>query len=136
MSLSYTWEQDFYLTTVKIPIKEDNKDNKNIQVKFSPKYLSITIGDESLEGELFMHIIAEESSWYLDDGVLIIELAKRETRDFNGLWGKCFTFEEKNIMEDPKWVQPKRPLRECSGEVYKLTLENMKKFEETVVLPK
>ena len=125
MSLTYTWEQDFYHTTIKIPIER-----KDIEVDFSPNYLKVRVGDQSLEGELFMHIIAEESSWYIDNKFLIIELAKRETRDFNGLWGKCFIFEEKNIKEDPTWIQPKRPLRECSDDVYKITLKNIANFEK------
>jgi CS domain len=49
----------------------------------SPSQIAVTLGGEDIiKGELFQDIKAEDSTWYIADGVLHISLLKRNRRGF------------------------------------------------------
>ena len=87
LSSKYKWTQDFHY--VSLLIERPNKEK--VRVVFQPNYLQVFFNNEIyLEGELFDKISIENSSWYIDDGVLNIELAKLHPKDLDGIWEKCF----------------------------------------------
>lgn len=86
--LEYKWEQTSDYITILINITEDIK-IKDICVNFKPKYLKISINDKILEGELFKPTYDVDSSWYVDNKTLSIELPKVIISD-NYHWEKLF----------------------------------------------
>ena len=83
----YKWSQDFYYVT--LLIERPNKEK--VKIVFQPNHLQVFFNNEIyLEGELFDKISVENSSWYIDDGILNIELAKLNPKDLDGIWEKCF----------------------------------------------
>ena len=92
--MSYDWDQDFHFITIKIETNE-NITPKDINVEYTPKNIKVFIKNNLYkEGELYKYILPNECSWYLDNNILNIELAKREKRDENVVWHKCFSDEK------------------------------------------
>ncbi len=52
-----------------------------VDVKLSPSSISVQLGERSaLRGEFFAEIKVEESTWHMHDGVLHMQLLKRNRR--------------------------------------------------------
>ena len=83
---NYTWTQTKSDVTLFVDLA-DNTKSRDIKVKFSVNKLSVCIkGETKVEGNLFMDIKIETSTWYLDQeeskNILIIELDKNKENEW------------------------------------------------------
>jgi len=73
---TYKWKQNQTYVEIFIPIQSEK-----IDVDLKPKFISVEINERPLlKGELYRDIKAEESTWYVQDGVLEIILLKLSRR--------------------------------------------------------
>jgi hypothetical protein len=78
---SYKWKQNQTYVEVYIPLPDDVDSVSKISVELKPDYISIDINERSfLKGSLYREIKAEDSTWYIQDGVLEIILLKLSRR--------------------------------------------------------
>lgn len=129
--IEYNWDQTFYHITIEVPF-EIKPSKKDIDIVFKPKYLSIKIFDKIIDGKLFNNILPDESTWYLEENKLCIELAKVETKDFEGYWNKCFEYETEIYTQRPGYKHPSRKLRNCSDDFIKEKLENYYTYRDSI----
>lgn len=81
----FGWNETWYHVQVHVPVDR----NKKIKVSIDPRHLAVLVGGQAvLEGELQDHVYPDESTWYFEDNVLVVELCKR--RD-DKLWKRVFT---------------------------------------------
>ena len=76
---AYKWRQNQTYVEVFVPIRETD----DVVVQLNPKSISVEIGGRpvlGLKGELYRDIKAEDSTWYMQDGVLEITLLKLSRR--------------------------------------------------------
>mmetsp|Transcript_8183 Transcript_8183/g.16444 ORF Transcript_8183/g.16444 Transcript_8183/m.16444 type:complete len:228 (+) Transcript_8183:79-762(+) len=80
----YTWGQTLEEVTVRLNV--EGLRAKELSVTFSRCHLTVTCkatGHKLLAGELQQPIICEDSSWMMDDGEMILQLAKDNKRAAN-----------------------------------------------------
>lgn len=107
----FTWDQTFEFVTIEIPIKICKKTDLNVTIK--PNSISVSINDNHLiNGELEQKIYPNESFWTIDKDILTIELAKVNTKDFDGWWKRLLKHEELKPGETIS-----RPISELSPEM-------------------
>lgn len=112
----YTWDQTFELVTIEIVLKAETMP-KEIKVEFFTNRLKVTVQDiVRLEGELWASIAPRESTWFLDGNTLYIELVKVVTRDFEGVWSKCFKTENKFYADTHSVDHLQRKFHDLSDE--------------------
>jgi hypothetical protein len=74
---TYKWKQNQTYVEIFIPVRADD----TIDVELKPKAISVKIGGRpTLAGALYRDIKAEDSTWYVQDGVLEITLLKLSRR--------------------------------------------------------
>ena len=73
----YKWAQTLRDVTMTIPPPEGGLNKRVIKVSFKPTHLKIELrGETVVDGDLHGRIKCEESTWYLNEGSLCIELTK------------------------------------------------------------
>lgn len=111
---NYKWTQTFYYVTLELELEQKIK-SKDISCKFTSKKLNLNINGNTIFDEKLEHsIYPEGSNWYIDSGILYIEMSKVETKDNNGWWLKCFQSDENPIDVQERLT---RPIYECSPEL-------------------
>lgn len=81
---NYKWKQNQSYVEVFIPLSDyvaQEATDPKVSVELQPKRLSVEINERAiLRGSLYREIKAEESTWYIQDGVLEIIMLKRSRR--------------------------------------------------------
>ena len=83
-TLLYTWGQTLEEVTVQLNV--EGLRAKELSVSFSRCRLTVTVkatGHKLLAGELQQPIICEDSSWMMEDGEMLLQLAKDNKRAAN-----------------------------------------------------
>jgi len=83
-TLLYTWGQTLEEVTVQLHV--EGLRAKELSVSFSRCRLTVTVkatGHKLLTGELQQPIICEDSSWMMEDGEMLLQLAKDNKRAAN-----------------------------------------------------
>ena len=83
-TLLYKWGQTLDEVTVQLNV--EGLRAKELSVSFSRCRITVTVkatGHKLLAGELQQPIICEDSSWMMEDGVMILQLAKDNKRPEN-----------------------------------------------------
>ena len=84
--------------------------SKNVKVEIKPTHLLVCVGDETvINGTLYKSIRAGDAVWFLDNGVLKIELPKITFRRTDEQWWPYIcenlptvNIEKTKIKDDPK----------------------------------
>lgn len=80
----YRWGQTLEEVTCRLPVGDLRA--KDVKVSFSRCHIQVKVkstGEALLEGELQQPILCDESSWMLEDGVMVLQLAKDNKRREN-----------------------------------------------------
>jgi hypothetical protein len=81
----YTWGQTLEEVTVRLPVDPSLR-AKELSVAFTRCRLTVTVkrtGEKLLTGELQQPILCDECSWMLEDGDMVLQLAKDNKRAEN-----------------------------------------------------
>jgi len=74
---SYKWRQNQTFVEIFVPVRE----GENVAVELKPKSICVEVGGRPLlKGTLYRDVKAEDSTWYVQDGVLEITLLKLSRR--------------------------------------------------------
>lgn len=77
----YKWKQNQSYVEIFIPLPSHVDSASKISVELKPDHISVVIDEKPfLCGTLFRQVKAEESTWYIQDGLLEIILLKRSRR--------------------------------------------------------
>lgn len=85
---AYEWNQTLKEVTVTIPLPEGVTNKRGITVVFKPLSLKVQFRGQAapvMDGALHQRIKAEDSTWFLEEGKLHIELVKVKSDE----WWKC-----------------------------------------------
>lgn len=78
---TYKWKQNQTYVEIYIPLSDTIESTSKIGVDLKPGYISVEINERPfLRGQLCREIKAEDSTWYVQDGVLEIILLKYSRR--------------------------------------------------------
>lgn len=82
----YVWQQTAYDITILFPLFENKK--KDIDLKWTPEKLTLKIKNEIIYENKFVHTIkCESSTWYIEDGNIVLELDKFKKHEW---WKSAF----------------------------------------------
>ena len=78
----YQWTQTLRDVTLTLPLPE-GLSKRGIKVHFKPTHLRVEFkGEAVVDGELQRRVKCEDSTWYLEDGKLCIELLKSKGEEW------------------------------------------------------
>jgi hypothetical protein len=98
-SEGFSWNETWYHLEIYVPLCSGSC-RPTIEIK--PKSVKITLPDQQvIEGELHDYIYPADSTWYIQDGELVVDLCKR--RD-DKLWKRVFTRQTPSEV----WIEGKR----------------------------
>jgi hypothetical protein len=102
MNPSFSWKEDWWHVELEIPLDGDIA-AKNITVRMQVSHLTVVLaGETKIDGELHSEIYPEESTWFIQDGALHLELCKKDDAK---LWYRVF---RDDIQEKERLIQPKK----------------------------
>ncbi|WVR06102.1 hypothetical protein IAU60_003131 [Kwoniella sp. DSM 27419] len=131
-ALPYSWTQDLSTVTVTVPLPKGTR-GKDLAVTMGKKKLKVQLKSATepiLEGELFNDIIADDSSWTIDDATLNIELEKLSAHIASHQWWPHVLTHHPKI--DTTKIQPENSKlsdldSETRGMVEKMMYDNQQK---------
>ena len=89
---NYIWQQTAYDITVLFSHHQEKTNKKDIQLTLTPEKLCFKIKNEIIyEGTFTFAIKCESSTWYIDDGFIVVELDKFKKHEW---WKSAFQGDE------------------------------------------
>lgn len=86
----YVWQQTAYDVTISFPLFENKK--RDLDVKWTPEKFTLKIKNEIVYENKFVHNIkCESSTWYIEDGNIVLELDKFKKHEW---WKSAFVGDE------------------------------------------
>ncbi|WVO16817.1 hypothetical protein L204_104503 [Cryptococcus depauperatus] len=131
--LPYKWTQELDNATISLPLPKGTK-GKNLTVDIQRRKLKVQLKEDKeplISGDLFDDIVAEDSSWTIDDNVLTIELEKYSSRIGKPRWWPHIYTHHPQIDTTKIVPEPTTSLsdldQETRGMVEKMMFDNRQK---------